>query len=120
MGDFVDCYCVDRIVIDCEATVSQYAYLCTAAHDIESPSRDLITKPIHIGRGAWVFADAFIGMGVNIGEGAIVAARSVVIKDVEAFMVVAGNPSRVIKTREAAWLGHKNDKRDNGRSDRNS
>ncbi|MCC7338463.1 MAG: putative colanic acid biosynthesis acetyltransferase [Pirellulaceae bacterium] len=119
MGDFVDCYCVDQIVIDREATVSQYAYLCTASHDIESPSRDLITKPIHIGRGAWVFSGAFIGMGVSIGEGAIVAARSVVVKDVDAFAVVAGNPSRVIKTRKANWINHNRDGCDKNPVDRN-
>lgn len=104
IGDHVDCYSVDRVVIGDEATVSQYAFLCTAAHDIESPSRDLITKPIVIERGAWVFAGAFVGMGVTIGEGAIVAARSVVVKSVSPFSVVAGNPARTVKVRAASWL----------------
>jgi putative colanic acid biosynthesis acetyltransferase WcaF len=104
LGDYVDCYSVDLIVLEADVTVSQYAHLCTAAHDIESPSRDLVHQPIRLGRGAWVFAGAFIGMGIVVGEGAVVAARSVVVKDVERFSVVGGNPARLIKKREANWV----------------
>ena len=43
-------------------------------------------------------------MGVIVGEGAIVAARSVVVKGVEPFTVVGGNPAKFIKRREAIWL----------------
>jgi acetyltransferase-like isoleucine patch superfamily enzyme len=38
--------------------------------------------------------------GVTIGEGAVVAAGSVVVKDVEPWTVVGGNPAKVIKKRE--------------------
>lgn len=104
LGDYVDCYSVDKIVLEEDVTVSQYAYLCAAAHDIESPARDLVHKPIRLERGAWVFAGAFVGMGVTIGEGAVVAARSVVVKVVEPFAVVGGNPAKHIKQRQASWL----------------
>jgi len=58
-----------------------------------------VTAPITIERGAYVFADAFIGMGVTIGEGAVVGARAVVVRDVRPYMVVAGNPAREIRER---------------------
>nr|WP_319252068.1 hypothetical protein [uncultured Celeribacter sp.] len=53
--------------------------------------------PITIGDDAWVAADAFLGPGVTVGKGAIVGARSVVMKDVEPACVVVGNPARKIR-----------------------
>lgn len=106
MGDYVclaegvDCYSVSPIQISSKATVSQRAFLCSASHDISSLSRPLIHSPISIKEHAWVCAEAFIGPGVNVGEGAVVAARAVVVKDVEPWMVVGGNPSKIIKKRE--------------------
>ena len=100
LSHFVDCYCVAPIKIGAHATVSQYSYLCTASHDIEDPQMPLVTAPITIGEGAWVTAGVFIGPGVTIGEGAVVGARSVVLKDVEAWTVVAGNPAKFIKNRQ--------------------
>lgn len=48
---------------------------------------------------SWVAADAFVGMGVTIGEGAVVGARAAVFKDVEPWTVVGGNPAKFIKKR---------------------
>lgn len=99
LADGVDCYCVDRIEVGPEVTVSQRAFLCTASHDLEDPARRLTTKPIRLEQASWVFAEAFIGPGVTVGEGAVVAARAVVVKDVAPWTVVGGNPARVIKPR---------------------
>jgi putative colanic acid biosynthesis acetyltransferase WcaF len=100
LADGVECYCVDHIRIGSHVTISQYAYLCTASHDITSPHMRLITAPIIIESGAWICADAFVGPGVTIGEGAVAAARAVVVKDVAAWTVVGGNPARFIKARQ--------------------
>lgn len=96
----VDCYNAAKIKIGAHATVSQKAYLCTASHDITDKNHPLITAPIVIKDQAWVAADAFIGMGVTIGQGAVVGARACVFKDVEPWTVVGGNPARFIKKRE--------------------
>jgi len=55
------------------------------------------SAPIEIKDNVWIGMDALILKGVTIGEGAIVAARSVVTKDVPPFTVVAGNPAKVVK-----------------------
>ena len=55
------------------------------------------SKPITICNDAWIGAESFILKGVTIGEGAVVAARSVVTKDVPPFTVVAGNPAKEVK-----------------------
>lgn len=52
-----------------------------------------------IGNDVWIGIDALILSGISIGDGAIIAARSVVTKDVEPYTVVGGNPARKIKTR---------------------
>ena len=82
-----------------DSTISQYCYVCTSSHDITKKSHDLISKPIVIEKKAWVAADSFVGMGVTIGEGAVVGARSSVFKDVEPWTVVGGNPAKFIKKR---------------------
>lgn len=95
----VDCYNVAHIHVGKFATVSQGAMLCTASHDITSPSHELITAPISIEQQSWVGAGAFIGMGVTVQEGAVVGARAAVFKDVEPWTVVGGNPAKFIKKR---------------------
>ncbi len=102
LGDHVDCYAVDRIELGPHCVVSQYGFLCAATHDPDQPSFPLITKPIRIGRGAWVAADAFIGPGVTVGDGAVVGARASVFKDVPPGAIVGGNPARLIRMRRTA------------------
>lgn len=94
----------DAMVTICEnATISQYAYLCTSSHDIYHYSHNLIYSPISIGMNAWVAAGAFIGKGVTIGKGAVVGAMAVVVKDVDSMNVVGGNPARFVKLRKIIW-----------------
>lgn len=95
----VDCYCVDRLIIGSHATVSQYALLCTASHDVSDPHMRLITAPIRIGDQAWVCAGTYVGPGVTIGAGAVAGARAVVTRDVPPWTVVAGNPAQHLRNR---------------------
>ena len=99
LGDYVDCYCVDKIHFGARATVSQYSFLCTASHDYNRRDMPLVTAPIYIGVDAWVTADVFVGPGVTIGEGAVVGARSTISRDISPWTVVAGSPPRVIGPR---------------------
>ena len=95
----VDCYNVDKIDIGAHTTISQKTYLCAASHDISKPSLPLVTAPITIGNQVWVAADAFIGPGVEVGEGAVIAACACVVKNVPEWTVVGANPAKVIKER---------------------
>ncbi|MEX9911290.1 MULTISPECIES: CatB-related O-acetyltransferase [Providencia] len=52
-----------------------------------------------ISDGVWIGMRAFIMPGVKIGEGAVIATNSVVVKDVEPYCIVGGNPAKVIKHR---------------------
>ena len=52
-----------------------------------------------IGNDVWIGSDSIVLSGVNIGDGAVIGARSVVTKDVKPYQVVAGNPARGIRFR---------------------
>jgi putative colanic acid biosynthesis acetyltransferase WcaF len=96
----VDCYNVEKVKIGKHATISQRAFLCTASHDIEKYNMPLITAPITVENYVWVAVDAFVGMGTTIGEGTVVGAKTCIVKDVEPWSVMVGNPAKFIKKRE--------------------
>jgi putative colanic acid biosynthesis acetyltransferase WcaF len=93
-------YNLAPIRIGANSVVSQRSYLCTATHDYTRPDFALYSKAITVGERVWIAACVFIAPGVNVGEGAVVGACSVVTKDVPAWTVCAGNPCRVIKSRQ--------------------
>ena len=55
-------------------------------------------RPVNIGNDVWIGRGAFITKGVTIGDRSIIAAMSVVVKDVPADSIVAGNPAKIVKT----------------------
>jgi len=102
LGPEVICYNQAKVVIRKNACVSQYATLCTAGHkDPPQPSlkrrgylplnnaeTGLIVADIVLEQDSWVGMQAFVGMGVTIGEKSVVGARANVFKDVPAESVV--------------------------------
>lgn len=100
IGPHVEIYNKAKVRIEVSSVISQYSYICTASHDVSSPTMALVTKPIEIKTKSWIASRAIILPGTTIGEGAIVAAGAVVTKDVEPWTVVGGNPAKFIKKRE--------------------
>lgn len=99
VGPRVEIYCVAPITIAENSMVSQYAYLCSASHDYRYSHLPLTASPIVIDAGSWVCARAFIGPGVTVGKNSLVAACSVVVKNVASNQIVGGNPAKFIKER---------------------
>lgn len=99
VADDAELYTMALIHIKTRAVISQGAYLCAGTHDYESPDFQLVALPITVGERAWVCAQAFVGPGVTVGDGAVIGARSVVTRDLPAWTVCAGNPCRPLKPR---------------------
>ena len=74
--------------------------IITTGHPLEPSQRRAATigKPIMIERNVWIAAGATIIGGVTVGKNSVVAAGSVVTRDVPANTLVGGNPARVIRS----------------------
>ena len=74
--------------------------IITDGHPVPPSRRTayVAAKPIVIERGVWIAAGATLIGGVTIGENSVVAAGSVVTKDVPANTLVGGNPAKVIRS----------------------
>ena len=99
LGWRVNCYCMGQVTLEPYALVSQDAELCSGTHDVDDEYFQLVTKPISIGKMAWVAAGAFVGPGVMIGDGAVLGARAVTVKSLQPMTIYAGNPARPIRKR---------------------
>ena len=99
IADEVDVFCVGHVSVGDNTTVSQYAYLCSATHDHTHPRFPMMPMPIVIGGSCWVAADCFVGPGVTIGDGTVVAARSTVVRDLPSWSVCVGSPAKAVKPR---------------------
>jgi len=89
----------------CEVTVGDDVALANEVYVMDSDShgvegRAVKEEPVRIGDGTWVGARAIILPGVTIGRRCLIAAGSVVSKDVPDDTLVAGNPARVIRKLE--------------------
>ena len=94
------CTFIDRggIILEDHVLLGPNVNLITTNHSYNpSDRRSTISKPIRVCESAWIGACAIILPGVTIGKNAIVAAGSVVTKDVPADTVVGGNPAKFIK-----------------------
>jgi putative colanic acid biosynthesis acetyltransferase WcaF len=80
--------------------ISQGAHLCGGSHDHNADNFQLFAKSISLAENVWICADAFLGPGVEIAEGVVVGARSVVVRSItQKWSVHAGFPAKFVKSR---------------------
>jgi acetyltransferase-like isoleucine patch superfamily enzyme len=95
-----DCTFLDLggITIEEGVLIAPKVSLLSESHPIDPENRHaLVPKAIHIKKNAWIGAGATILQGVTIGENSVVAAGSVVSKDVPDNVIVGGTPAKIIK-----------------------
>jgi len=115
IGSSSQILCVDKVVIgDYTAIATDVTIVDNNNHPINPEYREFMRttphnsdarswihsdhKPIIIGRNCWIGSNVRIQKGVTIGDNSVVAACSVVTKDVPANCIVAGNPAKIVKT----------------------
>ncbi len=87
------------LVIGDNVSISEEVIILTADHDMDSPNFEGRNKNVIIDDYVWIGTRAMILPGVSIGKGAVIAAGSVVTKNVNEFEVVGGIPAKFIKNR---------------------
>ena len=97
LGEEVVILSLAPVAIESSVCVSQRAFLCTGSHDFRSEKFTLRVKPIMVRAGSWIAAQAFISPGVEIGQGSMVCAGSVVMENVPPRTIVRGNPAQIVK-----------------------
>jgi putative colanic acid biosynthesis acetyltransferase WcaF len=102
IGDDAYIYNLGQVRIGQRVTISYRTHICAGSHDFTDAALQLTRPPVTIGDDVWIGTDAFIGPGVAIGNAAMIGARAVVVKDVPALQIVAGNPARPIGLRPFA------------------
>ena len=92
-----------EITIGDDCMIAQNACITDADwHDIYDRSQQIgNTEAIKIGNNVWVGDSAIISKGVHIGDNAIVGAGAIVVKDIPANAIAAGNPASVVKYLDA-------------------
>lgn len=86
----------DRVII------SFNSLICTPSHDFRQASMPLIGKPIQMKNDIWVAAQSIVGPGVELANGTVLGAGTVLFKSSEPWSVYAGNPGKKVAERAVA------------------
>ncbi len=112
-GNILDRVAPQLITIEDYVSLAGGVYILTHSNPT-TPLREIlgeeshVIKPVKICRGAWIAINVVILPGVTIGENSIVAAGSVVRKDVPPFTIVGGSPAKVLKNIRPIEINNEN------------
>lgn len=96
----------DEVKIGSRVCINDGVEILTASHDVADPNWKEIKAKIIIEDYVWIGTGAMILPGVTIGYGAVVGARAVVSKSVNAGAVVVGNPAKIINRTRCSELNY--------------
>ena len=101
-----DCQLANDVSIGDDVMMAPEVAIFSVGHETSDTSiamrlqGNMAPKPVSIGNDVWIGQRVMIMPGVNIGNGVIIAAGTIVTKDVPDFAVVGGNPAKIIKQRK--------------------
>ena len=96
--------CMERVKIGRDCMLAPFVYILDVDHEFGAKELPMSQQgyniaPVVIGNDVWVGTHCIITKGVTIGDGAVIAANSVVNKDVPPYTIVGGTPAKILKTR---------------------
>lgn len=109
MGDNIHIVATEKVIIGDNCLMASKIFISDTSHgcyssittdsspDIPPDERPLYVKPVRIGDNVWIGENVCILLGVSIGNSCIIAANSVVNKDIPENCIVAGSPATIIK-----------------------
>lgn len=113
LGDNVHIVANEKVIIGDNCLMASKIFISDTSHgsysepnsnsspDIPPDERPLYTKPVSIGNNVWIGENVCILLGVDIGDGCIIGANSVVNENIKANSIVAGAPAKIIKVYNA-------------------
>jgi putative colanic acid biosynthesis acetyltransferase WcaF len=99
VGPGAELYNQGAIIIGPRCVISQRAVLCASTHRVSDPDFELVLRPITLGAACWIAAEAFVGPGVQMGDGAVLGARGALFEDAATMGIYRGNPAVLLKER---------------------
>jgi len=107
IGEYVVIYGHGGVTIGENTLIAMHTCIVSSNHTIPNQTELIRFKPdvllpVNIGSDVWIGAGCKILGGVTIGNGCIIGAGSVVIKDLPPYSISVGNPAKVLKYREPA------------------
>ncbi len=99
VGRFSYLDCRGKLKIGKNVSISPHVTILTATHDLQSKNFLYVEKEVNIDDYVWIGTGALILPGVKLGKGSVIAAGSVVAKDVKEYTVVGGIPAKYIMER---------------------
>ncbi|WP_338725446.1 acyltransferase [Shewanella baltica] len=112
IGRLLHLVCFDEIIIENSVLIADKVYISDNLHDYHDILKPIKEQPIivknkvRIGSGSWIGENVSI-IGANVGKNSVIAAHSVVTKDIPDYCVAAGIPAKIIKRYDfdrAEWI----------------
>lgn len=109
IGDHVHIVASEKVMIGNNCLMASKVFISDTSHgdysnvgidsgpEVPPDHRPLYTKPVTIGNNVWIGENVCILLGVNIGDGCVIGANSVVNRDIPGNCIIAGSPAKVIK-----------------------
>ena len=109
INDYVHMVAMDRISIGNNVLMASHVFISDNSHgsykgdsrdsnpSIPPTEREYVTAPVSIGNNAWIGEGVCIMPGVNIGEGCVIGAHSIVTKDIPDYCIAIGSPAKIVK-----------------------
>lgn len=95
IDDYTFIKSTEKVLIGDYVSISNFVHIITGGHDVRQRNFASQRSPIVIENGVFIGADSYISKGVNIGQMAVIGARSVVLKDIPENTIAFGSPCAV-------------------------